>query len=113
MSDPIVSHGRGGAGNIAPDEKNYTDGEIVREGPLGDQGDGPYSSGRGGAGNINSPSLKATKGQVPGDADVIPETAQRVGDYDKYHVGRGGEGNVHRDNEGHKEGVGGEGGEEG
>lgn len=70
-SDPITSHGRGGkhilssytnprkiqttansflscasgAGNIERDEKAYTDGEIVREGPLGDQGDGTYSSG--------------------------------------------------------------------
>ena len=44
-SDSIVSHGRGGAGNIAPDENTYADGEIVREGPLGDQGDGAYSSG--------------------------------------------------------------------
>lgn len=43
--DPIVSHGRGGAGNIAPDETRYTDGEIVREGPVGDQGDGAYSTG--------------------------------------------------------------------
>jgi len=42
---PIISHGRGGAGNIAPDEKAYTDGEIVREGSIGDQGDGAYSSG--------------------------------------------------------------------
>lgn len=44
---PITSHGRGGAGNIAADETPYTDGEIVREGPLGDQGDGPYSTGVG------------------------------------------------------------------
>lgn len=44
-SSPITSHGRGGAGNIAPDEKAYTDGEIVREGALGEQGDGAYNSG--------------------------------------------------------------------
>ncbi len=69
-SDPIVSHGRGGntplalsislrlsrpslthsppasgAGNIEHDERAYADGEIVREGPLGDQGDGAYSAG--------------------------------------------------------------------
>lgn len=61
-SDPIISHGRGGniplqsrtlillfesianaspphsgAGNIERDEKAYADGEIVREGPLGDR----------------------------------------------------------------------------
>lgn len=45
MSDPLVSHGRGGAANIGKDSTPYTDGEIVREGPVGDQGDGPYSSG--------------------------------------------------------------------
>ena len=44
MSNPI-SHGRGGAGNIDRDTNTYTDGSIVREGPLGDQGDGAYSSG--------------------------------------------------------------------
>ncbi|KAL2041405.1 hypothetical protein N7G274_005787 [Stereocaulon virgatum] len=118
-SDPIVSHGRGGAGNIAPDQKSYTDGEIVREGPLGDQGDGAYSSGRGGAGNISSPGLRPTKGKSPGDTDVIPETAMRVGggEHDRYHVGRGGEGNIHREEggvleakekghgHGHKEGL--------
>lgn len=36
--------------------------------------------------------------------DVVPETAMRVGEgHERYHVGRGGEGNVHRE-----EGVGGE-----
>ncbi len=44
-NDPIASTGRGGAGNIGPDDKIYTDGEIVREGPVGDQGDGAYSAG--------------------------------------------------------------------
>ena len=43
--DPIVSHGRGGAGNIERDPTAYTDGAITREGPVGDQGDGAYSSG--------------------------------------------------------------------
>ncbi|KAL9636729.1 MAG: hypothetical protein Q9164_002644 [Protoblastenia rupestris] len=103
--DPIASHGRGGAGNIAPDSNTYVDGEIVREGPTGDQGDGAYSSGRGGAGNINSPGLKATHKQ-PGDSDVIPETAvRRSGDYENYHVGRGGQGNVHKEHEGQHRGV--------
>ncbi|KAF6230007.1 hypothetical protein HO133_004345 [Letharia lupina] len=98
-SEPIVSHGRGGAGNIEHDEKAYTDGEIVREGALGDQGDGPYSSGRGGAGNMESPSLKPRKGSaMPGDDDVVPETAMRPEPaYENFHTGRGGEGNVHRD----------------
>ncbi|KAL9125573.1 MAG: hypothetical protein Q9217_005238 [Psora testacea] len=93
------SHGRGGAGNIAPDSDTiYVDGEIVREGPIGDQGDGAYSTGRGGAGNINSPGLKPTKKQ-PGDVDVVPETAiRRSGEgHENYHVGRGGEGNAHKE----------------
>ncbi|OJJ00084.1 hypothetical protein ASPVEDRAFT_39466 [Aspergillus versicolor CBS 583.65] len=64
---PIVSHGRGGLfcfwsdytrsanttdtasqpgqGNIGPDSNEYIDGGIVREGPIGDQGDGAYSAG--------------------------------------------------------------------
>merc|ERR1712093_220906 len=77
-----VSHGRGGAANIGPDPNTYTDGEIVREGPVGNQGDGPYSAGRGGAGNI------------------VPEPALRVAKEESHHVGRGGAGNeahVHED----------------
>merc|ERR1712169_59604 len=47
-----VSHGRGGAGNINPDDTQYVDGSIVRAGPEGSHGDGAYSAGRGGAGNV-------------------------------------------------------------
>ncbi|KAL8663937.1 MAG: hypothetical protein Q9202_003486 [Teloschistes flavicans] len=106
-----VSHGRGGAGNINPDSTPYTDGEIVREGPAGDQGDGPYSSGvrlanrfvlRGGAGNIDSPRVKATQaGGQPGDADIVPETALRDpgAGHENYHIGRGGGGNVHKEHD--------------
>lgn len=43
-----VSHGRGGAGNINPDDTVYVDGEVVREGMIGSHGDGAYSAGRGG-----------------------------------------------------------------
>lgn len=43
-----VSHGRGGAGNINPDDTKYVDGAIVRAGPEGSHGDGAYSAGRGG-----------------------------------------------------------------
>lgn len=43
-----VSHGRGGAGNINPDDTPYVDGEVVREGVVGSHGDGAYSAGRGG-----------------------------------------------------------------
>ena len=43
-----VSHGRGGAGNINPDDTKYVDGEITRQGEAGSHGDGPFSTGRGG-----------------------------------------------------------------
>lgn len=43
MSAP-VSHGRGGQGNVYPDDTKYTDGEVVREGEAGTG----VSTGRGG-----------------------------------------------------------------
>ncbi|KAK1600671.1 uncharacterized protein LY79DRAFT_574930 [Colletotrichum navitas] len=42
-----VSHGRGGAGNMAADDTQYVDGEVVRAGPEGSHGTGAFSSGRG------------------------------------------------------------------
>ncbi|MCJ1445296.1 MAG: hypothetical protein MMC23_005801 [Stictis urceolatum] len=111
MSAP-VSHGRGGAANISKDDTPYADGEIIREGPVGDQGDGAFSTGRGGQGNIGSPGVKATEGAHPHDQDVVPETASRDDRHQDYHVGqtlltnnvlqRGGEGNeVHQHDEKH------------
>lgn len=44
MAAPEVSHGRGGAGNITPDDTQYADAEIVR---TADEGTG-VSTGRGG-----------------------------------------------------------------
>lgn len=71
----------------------YGDGEIVREGVVGDHGDGAFSSGRGGAANIGSPGLKASARK---DEVVIPEVALRPSmENENFHVGRGGEGNVH------------------
>ncbi|KAJ5335285.1 hypothetical protein MYU51_006229 [Penicillium brevicompactum] len=93
---PMVSHGRGGQGNIGHDTTEYVDGEIVREGVYGDQGDGAYSAGRGGAGNIGSPMVRPTS-RVPHDADMIPELAVRNSTDETYHTGRGGQGNVHLD----------------
>ncbi|OAA64971.1 hypothetical protein ISF_04381 [Cordyceps fumosorosea ARSEF 2679] len=89
-----VSHGRGGAGNINPDDTPYVDGEVVREGVIGSHGDGAYSAGRGGAGNIGDKGQPATERK---DRDIIPEAAVRHstdtgGDY---HTGRGGAGNEH------------------
>ncbi|BCS22300.1 DUF3602 domain-containing protein [Aspergillus puulaauensis] len=97
-SAPIVSHGRGGQGNIGPDSNEYIDGGIVREGPIGDQGDGAYSAGRGGAGNIGSPHVKPTA-KIPHDAEFIPEISVRQSMEGDYHTGRGGQGNVHLDPE--------------
>lgn len=57
---------------------------------------------RGGAGNINSLHVKPTNppGRT-GDTDVVPETAMKGpgtgAGYENFHVGRGGEGNVYRE----------------
>ncbi|OGE54299.1 hypothetical protein PENARI_c006G12344 [Penicillium arizonense] len=85
-----------GQGNIGHDDTEYVDGEIVREGVYGDQGDGAYSAGRGGAGNIGSPMVRPTS-KVPHDAEMIPELAVRGSTDENYHVGRGGQGNIHLD----------------
>lgn len=93
-----ISHGRGGTGNIGPDSTPYTDGSIVREGAVGDQGDGKYSSGRGGAANIVG-QPKASQ-HPPHDHEVVPETATRIEKHESHHFGRGGAGNqthVHQD----------------
>jgi len=88
-----VSHGRGGAGNIGQDSTPYGDGEIVREGVVGDHGDGPFSTGRGGAANIGSPHVKATERK---DEIAIPEVALRPSmESENFHTGRGGKGNEH------------------
>lgn len=72
---------------------SYGDGEIVREGVVGDHGDGAYSAGRGGAANIGSPGLKATQRK---DEVIVPEIATRPStEGENFHVGRGGQGNVH------------------
>ncbi|RDL34682.1 Uncharacterized protein BP5553_07810 [Venustampulla echinocandica] len=92
-NSPEVSHGRGGAGNIGADDTPYGDGEIVREGVVGDHGDGAFSTGRGGLANIGSPGLKATPRK---DEISIPEVALRPSmENENFHVGRGGGGNVH------------------
>lgn len=99
--EPIVSHGRGGQGNIGADPTTYVDGEIVRSGPVGDQGDGAYSAGRGGAGNIGSPHIRPATPGVVHDSVVVPDMALRNSLDGDYHTGRGGQGNVHLD-ENHK-----------
>ena len=50
---------------------------------------------------MDSPHIKPRQGSTapPGDGDVVPETAMRLSkpEYENYHTGRGGGGNVHRD----------------
>ncbi|KAK1755073.1 hypothetical protein QBC47DRAFT_382675 [Echria macrotheca] len=93
MTTPEVSHGRGGAGNINPDETKYVDGEVVRVGAVGSHGDGAFSTGRGGAANIGDPGTKAVN---RADKDSVPEAAVRPSSENTdYHTGRGGAGNAH------------------
>jgi len=88
-----ISHGRGGTGNIGPDETEYVDGEIVRTGDPTTAG-GAYSAGRGGAGNIGAPQQEPVRPSM--DEDVVPSAARVQGhEGEPYHSGRGGEGNAH------------------
>lgn len=91
MTEVPVSHGRGGSGNIGPDDTQYVDGGIHREGDPATQGV-PYSTGRGGASNIASPKAEAVK--TSNDDDIVPEVTKVITKEGPYHGGRGGEGNV-------------------
>lgn len=79
----------------------------MREGPVGDQGDGKYSAGRGGVANISGTPLAADTGakgktHLAHDSDMVPETALRLEQEQSHHVGRGGAGNeahVHKKEE--------------
>ncbi|MCJ1393494.1 hypothetical protein MMC18_006369 [Xylographa bjoerkii] len=73
----------------------YADAEIIREGPVGDQGDGAYSTGRGGAANIESPQTPGPHKGAAHDVEVIPEQALRRESQVDTHTGRGGAANVH------------------
>ena len=89
-STALQADAQTGAANFARDETPYTDGEITREGPVGTQGDGPYSAGRGGVGNIDKDGVAQPK---VGDEDIVPETAIRESKNEPMHFGRGGAGN--------------------
>ncbi|KAI1361246.1 hypothetical protein F5Y08DRAFT_24995 [Xylaria arbuscula] len=91
MPGPEVSHGRGGAGNINPDDTEYVDGEIVRQGDVGTHGDGAYSTGRGGTANIADTD---TPLGPRADKEVVPEAALRPSVDGDFHTGRGGHANV-------------------
>jgi hypothetical protein len=94
---PIVSHGRGGQGNISHDKTEYIDGEIVRKGVEGESStEGAYSTGRGGAANIGGE--PGVKGHHRTDDEIVPEAAMRPSQ-EEYHTGRGGQGNVHQKDE--------------
>ncbi|KAI4730762.1 hypothetical protein E4T49_01252 [Aureobasidium sp. EXF-10728] len=97
MADGIHSTGRGGAGNIGRDDTIYTDGNIVREGFVGESSKPEYSSGR--AGNIvDSPKVRPVGDKSSASEDVIPEPAMRnSAGYDNFHTGRGGEGNIYKE----------------
>ncbi|KAI0408872.1 hypothetical protein F4802DRAFT_593734 [Xylaria palmicola] len=93
MTGPEVSHGRGGAGNINPDDTPYVDGSIVRQGEVGSHQDGAYSTGRGGAANIAD---KAIPPAPRADKDFVPAEAVRPSMEGDFHTGRGGAANVNR-----------------
>ncbi|EJT76435.1 hypothetical protein GGTG_06354 [Gaeumannomyces tritici R3-111a-1] len=93
-TEPIVSHGRGGAGNINPDDTQYVDGEVTRTGVEGSHNDGAYSTGRGGAANIGDAGTKAAAAGRA-DKESVPEAALRPSSEGDFHVGRGGAGNEH------------------
>ena len=76
------------------------DASIVRKGPVGDQGDGPFSTGRGGQANIGA--TKSPK-LTPADAEDVPEEARRLSKEHSHHVGRGGAGNEAHVHDKHKE----------
>ncbi|KAF2869580.1 hypothetical protein BDV95DRAFT_498473 [Massariosphaeria phaeospora] len=97
-ANQIHSTGRGGAGNIGPDDNVYTDGGIVREGFQGEHPDGAFSTGRGGAGNLGKSPRLGPEGKVQDHAavDYIPENSLR-NPQDTFHTGRGGSGNVYKE----------------
>lgn len=48
MATAEVSHGRGGAGKIDPDNMQYVDGAVVHAGPEDSHNNGAFRAGRGG-----------------------------------------------------------------
>ncbi|KAI1437628.1 hypothetical protein GGR50DRAFT_644627 [Xylaria sp. CBS 124048] len=98
-----ISHGRGGAGNINPDNTEYVDGEIVRQGTVGPHGDGAYSTGRGGSANIADKNKATPLSSGPtgprGDKEYVPQAAVRPSVDGDFHTGRGGAANVARSTE--------------
>ncbi|KAK6541147.1 hypothetical protein TWF694_008518 [Orbilia ellipsospora] len=87
-TEHTASHGRGGAGNIAPDSTEYVDGGIVRTSTPS----GNYTTGRGGGGNVGHSDAN------PEAHDIIPENARHEtpppGQGHAVSTGRGGGGNI-------------------
>ncbi|EPS40958.1 hypothetical protein H072_5161 [Dactylellina haptotyla CBS 200.50] len=94
--DLASSHGRGGAGNIAPDDTEYADGGIVRAATPS----GNYSTGRGGGGNVGHSE------NARDDHDVVPDSAQvnapQPTEGHGVSTGRGGGGNIVTSEDGEK-----------
>jgi len=84
---------------VQNDPRKYVDAGIVREGHVGESLDGDYSSGRGGAGNIVASPRVKPEDKRRGSQDKIPDESLAPAQ-SRYHVGRGGEGNVHKDHPG-------------
>jgi len=95
-----VSHGRGGAGNITPDAREYVDAALRREGNPESSG-GAYSTGRGGHSNIASP--RARPVATGDDTDIVPEQSKVIMPRSGIiSTGRGGEGNMEDTTTGHR-----------
>ncbi|KKA25588.1 hypothetical protein T310_0393 [Rasamsonia emersonii CBS 393.64] len=111
QNEPIVSHGRGGQGNIGADPTKYVYTYSISDPKdLGDKNNKKRKNKtktqeRGGAGNIGSPNVRPSTPGKAHDTEVVPEISIRPSDGD-YHTGRGGQGNVHLDPEHHKKGKG-------
>ena len=94
-SGASVSHGRGGAGNIYPDETEYVDGGLIAVGTPGASGEG-WSGGIGGAGNIARPSTDTRNHKSDRIDDInVESVVEGPKEGEGYSTGRGGAANVH------------------
>ncbi|RPA93982.1 hypothetical protein L873DRAFT_1488231 [Choiromyces venosus 120613-1] len=86
----VISHGRGGAGNIGTDEHPYDESpEDLRIPTLKTL---VYTTGRGGTGNMAINDLAHP--ELARAAQDVEEEPRRPGSSDSFHGGRGGAGNI-------------------
>ena len=103
-SGASVSHGRGGAGNIYPDDTEYVDGGLIAVATPGVNGEG-WSGGIGGAGNIARPSTDTRNHKSDRIDDINVESViEAPKEGEGYSTGRGGAANVHAKDKNFKEG---------